>query len=158
MEKYYDENGKEHIKPEGLQPIWRISGYALIKDQNKILMVKPNISGQWELPGGGIHVSETIEDGTIRECWEETGYQVSVEKKPIYLGERNFYSTIKDRFYRAVIMVFYGKIEDAEQHKEVINFINKGEIAAVQWVEIEKVPKNEFHHIVWPVIENELKK
>jgi 8-oxo-dGTP pyrophosphatase MutT (NUDIX family) len=158
MESYYDENWKEHKKPEGVQPVWRISGYALIKDGKKILMVKPNISKQWELPGGGIHVNETIEEGTKRECWEETGYKVAVEGKPAYLEERNFYSTLKDRFYRAVILVFYGKIEDPTQHKEVINFINNGEIGAVQWVEIDKLKKEEFHPIVWQVVESELKK
>lgn len=46
------------------------------KENNSILMVKNKRGlnqGYYNLPGGKIELNETIEDGTIRECIEETG-------------------------------------------------------------------------------------
>lgn len=152
MEKFYDENGKEHARPKNVKAIWRISGYALIEKDGKILMVKPTKRNQWELPGGGIELTESINEGIVRECWEETGYKVGVGEQPIYLGERHFYSSLLKKFFRAVIMVYKGKILDKQQHKEVINTVEPDEIAETGWVDAKKLTENDVHYVFWPVV------
>lgn len=60
----------------------RISAYALIVDDGRILLAKtangyPG-AGSWTLPGGGIEWGEHPEDGMHRELYEETGLQGDV--------------------------------------------------------------------------------
>lgn len=53
--------------------------YALLfdEDTNKILMVF-NRNGTWSLPGGAVEAGETLQEATIREVKEETGYDIKV--------------------------------------------------------------------------------
>ncbi|GKV66773.1 MULTISPECIES: NUDIX hydrolase [Sporosarcina] len=53
--------------------------YALLFDENanKILMVF-NKNGTWSLPGGAVEVGETLQEATVREVKEETGYDIMV--------------------------------------------------------------------------------
>ena len=60
------------------------------KENNSILMVKNKRGinkGYYNLPGGKIELNETIEDGTIRECIEETGI---TPIKPKTIGKIEF--------------------------------------------------------------------
>lgn len=53
--------------------------YALLFDENtnKILMVF-NRNGTWSLPGGAVEAGETLQEATVREVKEETGYDITV--------------------------------------------------------------------------------
>jgi 8-oxo-dGTP diphosphatase len=55
---------------------------AVIIDQNRILLIKriKKVSTYWVLPGGGLEQGETNEEAIIRECKEELGVDVFVEK------------------------------------------------------------------------------
>jgi 8-oxo-dGTP diphosphatase len=62
------------VDPKDL--IWRPSAYGILIKDNKIL-----VSKQWDgydLPGGGVDLNETLEQGVIREVWEETGLEGEV--------------------------------------------------------------------------------
>jgi putative (di)nucleoside polyphosphate hydrolase len=48
-------------------------GIALIKDTRVIVFERSDISGAWQLPQGGIDVSEEPLDAAYRELHEETG-------------------------------------------------------------------------------------
>ncbi len=51
---------------------------VIIQKDKQILLVKPWLgSGEWDLPGGGLHFSESEVDGAIRETLEETGIELS---------------------------------------------------------------------------------
>jgi ADP-ribose pyrophosphatase YjhB (NUDIX family) len=58
---------------------------ALIFRGGKILLVergKPPLKGMWSLPGGALETGETLEDGLLREVYEETGLKI----KPVRLA------------------------------------------------------------------------
>lgn len=60
----------------------RNAAKAIILHENKILLNKchaPDIGDYFALPGGGQNQYETMEEATIRECLEETGYTVIPE-------------------------------------------------------------------------------
>ena len=48
-------------------------------DQGRIVLVKRKDNALWALPGGGMELGESIEQGAIREVKEETGLDVEVD-------------------------------------------------------------------------------
>jgi len=38
----------------------------------------PHYHGIWEFPGGGVEMGETVEESLVKECREETGYDVAI--------------------------------------------------------------------------------
>src|SRR4051794_37001590 len=59
----------------------RLAAYAvLVDDHDRILLALWNEVAEplWTLPGGGIELDETIEEGAVREVLEETGYDVEL--------------------------------------------------------------------------------
>src|SRR5690348_1641347 len=70
------------------RPIVGVGGVAI--HEGRVALVKrayPPLQGEWSIPGGGLHVGETIVDGVRREVEEETGLVVSV-LDPIEVFER----------------------------------------------------------------------
>ncbi|MBC7459613.1 NUDIX hydrolase [Candidatus Saccharibacteria bacterium] len=62
------------------------ASFALIKNQNnEILLVKSLTSrmfvNQWSLPGGVIEPYETLEDGVMREVFEEVGLVCDIKNQ-----------------------------------------------------------------------------
>src|SRR5258706_449671 len=72
-ETYYDET--KRISRDGLTH--RVSCYAIIVEQNQVLLVKTS-NNKWYFPGGGLNVGESIPDGLKREAWEELGVEIEV--------------------------------------------------------------------------------
>ena len=62
----------------------RVAGYAVIVDPaDRVLLSWWNGESMperaaWSLPGGGIEFDEAVEDGVVREVYEETGYRVEL--------------------------------------------------------------------------------
>jgi 8-oxo-dGTP diphosphatase len=59
----------------------RLASYAVVTDGDRVLLARlswPD-AGLWTLPGGGVELDETVEEGAVREVREETGYDVVVE-------------------------------------------------------------------------------
>ena len=48
----------------------------VINDDGEILLIQRADSGLWATPGGAFDVGETAAEGAVRECYEETGWQV----------------------------------------------------------------------------------
>ena len=65
-----DHAGRKHEVPvDKLR--WRPSAYGIVV-KDDCLLVAPQF-GNYDLPGGGIELGETIEEGLLREIKEETG-------------------------------------------------------------------------------------
>lgn len=61
----------------------RNAAKAVIERDGSILLTKCRTKSNgefYELPGGGQHKYETMEHAVIRECLEETGYTVTIER------------------------------------------------------------------------------
>lgn len=64
-----------------------VAGKALVCCEGKVLLLRESQwykegtkTGNWDVPGGRIHPSESIRDGLLREVEEETGLSVKVDK------------------------------------------------------------------------------
>jgi 8-oxo-dGTP diphosphatase len=56
----------------------RLAAYAVIVRDGRLLLALWNEPDRkrWTLPGGGVELHETVEEGAVREVREETGYDV----------------------------------------------------------------------------------
>ena len=56
----------------------RLAAYAVVVRDGEVLLVLWNEVDppEWTLPGGGVDLPETAEEGAVREVREETGYDV----------------------------------------------------------------------------------
>lgn len=150
---FLDANGGKHLLPPGEPIHWRISSYALVERNGRILAVIPTWNTLLELPGGGIKVKEKIADGIIRECYEETGYRIYIENDtPFYSSEENFYHRHHKKFYHSFIVVYLGQLTHTKQKRSVINTFDGYEIRKVVWREPKLFTSRNTHRIVYPAI------
>lgn len=64
-----------------LQPKLGATGVAVIPDgEGRVLLLRARYSGRWLLPGGALHAGENPRAGTERECREELGREVRLER------------------------------------------------------------------------------
>lgn len=61
-----------------LLPIRYGARAIVLNDDNKVALIKVTKRNYFALVGGGIEDNESIEEGIIRECKEESGYDVSI--------------------------------------------------------------------------------
>jgi ADP-ribose pyrophosphatase YjhB (NUDIX family) len=59
---------------------FRIGVYAVIFEQERVLLAHRRDIDWWNLPGGGMELDETVEEAMRREVREETGLDVMVER------------------------------------------------------------------------------
>jgi 8-oxo-dGTP diphosphatase len=69
----------DSINPDNLNH-FRIGLYALIFDEERVLLAHRRDIDWWNLPGGGMEIGETVEEAMCREVREETGLEVQVER------------------------------------------------------------------------------
>ena len=69
---------------------------AVIRDGNKVLILKRSNhlkkhAGEWDLPGGHVIEGEDMQDGLLREVWEETGLRLLRPEKLYSQGRNTYY-------------------------------------------------------------------
>jgi 8-oxo-dGTP diphosphatase len=55
-----------------------VVGVLALDADGRVLLVRRADEGTWGLPGGGVEVGETWHEAAVRECQEETGWDVAV--------------------------------------------------------------------------------
>lgn len=63
---------------------------AVVIHQGRVLLVRrrdPPNAGQWAIPGGRVHLGETLAEAAAREVLEETGVRIRPDR-PIYAFDR----------------------------------------------------------------------
>jgi 8-oxo-dGTP diphosphatase len=144
---FFDSQNKEHLLPVGERVHWRVSGYALIRRQHRVLLIMPKWSSYYELPGGGIQIGESIIDGLRRECLEETGYSIRVtSEQPFFVTEGKFF--YGPGFYHSVCL-FYEASLTSEDIVSGAVYSNTDEIQGLRWVSANdaiRLVRQRIHH------------
>jgi 8-oxo-dGTP diphosphatase len=100
----------------------------------KVLLVNSKYDdGEYYLfPGGGVEFGETIEEGAVRETFEETGFKVKIDKL-IHINEFIY----KEDWNKRSITVFFLASPEEEFLENISN--DGGKIKNIEWVEISKL-------------------
>ncbi len=103
----------------------RLAAYVVIvDDQDRVLLALWNELDEpmWTLPGGGVELEETPEEGAVREAREETGYDgelgrlLGVATRVVAPGDRLIRS---DRWHKGVGVIYEARVVGGELTAEV---------------------------------------
>ncbi len=92
--------------------------------ENNYLFKEKHIS-KWGMPKGIINYNETFNECAMREIWEETGLEINIDKKQLFLKINNTY-------------YFPIKIDEHNLNYK-FNIHDKEEIRSVKWYEIDYI-------------------
>ncbi|SRR5579883_1417543 len=99
----------------------------------------------WRFPSGGIE-SETIEEGLLREVYEESGLQdLTIVRK---LGVQRYYKAYSDRFIERHDYLLKTNIDlpDTWQHLVHGNGNDAGEIFLYRWIRPKEIYRIDPEH------------
>lgn len=102
-----------------------VAGAVYDKTTDSFLVIQRRDNGDWQLPGGVLELGETIEQGVVREVYEETGVTV----KPVRLT-----GIYKNMARGVVALVFLCEIVSGDLE-------TNDEAQKVEWMKSERVPK-----------------
>lgn len=108
---------------------------ALIIENNKILMVRQFITGKkvvWTLPGGSVEDGETYCEALRREMFEETGYEITINRVVLDTCDRVVYECT----------VECGDLFCDDKIKD------NSDILEVSWLDLNEVETNEYVDVV----------
>lgn len=117
----------------------RVTVKALVVKDGKILLLKesPQISGKWEIPGGGLDFGEDIHEGLKREIEEEMGVKViSIEDRPMYVWTWRFENKRKMDWYYSLVVGYKVELESFDfkttEECEEIGWFSKEELENIE--------------------------
>ncbi len=121
----------------------RLGAYAVVVRDDQVLLAlwdEPEISIlMWALPGGGVELDESPEEGVIREVREETGYDVELTgllgvHTSVVPPEKRFVP-VGDRPQKHVQVVYAARVTGGELTHEV-----GGSTSEARWIPLAEVP------------------
>ena len=107
---FRDANYNE-IPYDGSQVEWRVSAYAVVIENSKLLVIKSDQENFFDIPGGGVNMGEKIVDAITREGLEESGYRLKATQ-PIATNGDWFYHTDEKKFYRSLQMYWLAQVQE----------------------------------------------
>lgn len=154
MTTFFNAKQERVEKPSNEKISWRISAYAIvINNKGKLLMALSAVSLKYDLPGGRIELNESIKDGLVRECYEETGYKIAVRSmRPVFSGEQYFFSDIHKKFYHSILLFYGARLLSDKQEVDAINAHGTQETEKVKWMQLKDLNKQNCQAMHLPVI------
>lgn len=105
----------------------------------KVLLIQRALEpfkGKWALPGGFVHVDETLDDAARRELAEETGLE------NVFLEQLYTFGTVKRDPRERVVSVAYYALVKLSDHKAKA----ATDAAEAKWFPVSQLPKLAFDH------------
>ena len=113
--------------------------FGLDQDDLKVLLIQrdlPPFVGRWALPGGFVHVGESVEDAAKRELIEETGV------KRVFLEQLyTFGDPGRDPREHVVTVAYYALVRLSEHRLQAAT-----DARNAAWFAIKDIPKLAFDH------------
>jgi len=113
--------------------------FALDEDDLKVMLIERSLKpyqGQWALPGGFVHVDETLDDAARRELQEETGL------KDIFLEQLFTFGELERDPRERVVTVAYYALVNLEGHDVQAST----DASNAAWFSLSELPELAFDH------------
>ncbi len=118
---------------------YHVSIKGLVVKDGKVLLLKesPELSGKWELPGGGLNFGEDIHEALRREIEEETGIKVTaISERPMYAWTWRFENARGIDWYYSLVLVYQIELENfdfrASEECVDVGFFSKDELHSME--------------------------
>lgn len=116
-----------------------VFGLDLDTDDLEVLLVRRGIEpflGKWALPGGFVHIDETLEDAALRELEEETGL------RKVFLEQLYTFGALeRDPRERVVTVAYYALVKLSDHKVKAAT-----DAADAAWFSIHDLPELAFDH------------
>ncbi|PIR04402.1 MAG: hypothetical protein COV59_00965 [Candidatus Magasanikbacteria bacterium CG11_big_fil_rev_8_21_14_0_20_39_34] len=150
MPIFYNAHFEQIEKPNHKPVHIRAAGYAFIEQEDSVLLMKPTWSKFFECPGGGIDPGESVIEAVIRECREETGYDVEVSDITPFTATESFYvSPSNGEFYQNYGLFFTAKLLNNIQDKTAIF---EYEVDMLKWIPKKDITEDIIHPTHWKAL------
>lgn len=123
--------------------IFRPAAYAILLQDHKLLLVQMTATGKYHLPGGGVEISERIEETLHREVLEETGLQVRMDRLAFF-EELFFYYDPSGRAYHG--LHFYYHCTSLTSSLLTDDQVHDGSAECPRWVDLDSLKPEDFQH------------
>lgn len=114
---------------------------AIIIHDNKILMVKNELSPYFYSVGGRVKLNETAEQAVLREVYEETGIHMEVDRLG-FVHECFFVEEVTKERFHELSFYFYIKAKDIENIRSN-SYTELGAKEGLFWLPLDRL--NEFY-------------
>jgi mutator protein MutT len=143
-------HGKRILVPkESLLP--RKAVYALIVSEENILLVNIKSTDKLWFPGGKVDDGESDEEALLRECREEVGLNVVIEKLLLETEATFYYETTHEGFLQ--FAKFYVCKVSTETLKEHVENVPGDEAETPKWFRINDLHEDQFQDYGFQVLE-----
>jgi len=119
----------------------RLGAYAVVVRDGRVLLAlwnEPEVP-TWTLPGGGVELDESPDEGAIREVLEETGYDVELGPllgvDTLVMPPEKRFVPVGDRPQKNVRVVYAATVTGGELRDEV-----DGSTDEARWIPLADVP------------------
>jgi 8-oxo-dGTP pyrophosphatase MutT (NUDIX family) len=94
----------EEVPYDGSEISWRVSAYALVVNNNQLLLTKNKLEQFYDVLGGGVEIGETIEETLKREALEEAGAHITPGR--LLFSAMDWFYHRKGRFYQTLLLYY----------------------------------------------------
>lgn len=148
--KQFFNANQEPVEYDGSPITWRVSAYALVKKDKKILIIKNKLEKLYDIVGGGIEFGEDILDALKRECMEEGG--ATIKLGALLKAHVDWFYHRNGKYYQT-LQLFYAAELQGELEKPTESDIEWRDFVPVEQVGskyrlppiVEKVVKESSH-------------
>ncbi|MEN6373128.1 MAG: NUDIX domain-containing protein [Armatimonadota bacterium] len=113
--------------------------FGVDEENLKILLIERDLepfAGKWALPGGFVHIDETLEDAALRELHEETGVG------DVYLEQLYTFGAVdRDPRERVVSVAYYALVNLYDHHIQAAT-----DARNALWFPVDDLPQLVFDH------------
>lgn len=101
---------------------------------------------KWGFPGGALEYGESYANAAIRECREETGYEIALDEFIGIFDE--YFASYPNGNAQTIVVAYTGHIVSGEE------FIDNKETYALKWFAADEMPAlfNEQNQIIYKSI------
>lgn len=117
LDKTFVNSDGEVVEYDGSKVVWRVSAYSIITREKSIFLINSIDEKLYDVPGGNIELTETIEEALKREAMEEAGLIIH-PRQVIGCHQDYFYHRFEKKFYKTLLLYFESDLIDRKKPTE----------------------------------------